>query len=101
MTLRRSSLTLAIIPALTLACASGSIQSVPKTAGVAVAPGGCRPERAFDSAGAPVTAPSPIRCIFPRYPDSMRSAYIGGEVLVRVTIDSAGVPQAKTLDVVE
>lgn len=72
---------------------------VPPEAGQSLPAQSCRPEAAWDMAGNRVAPPEPLRCLFPWYPRSMRTANEQGELRGRIAVDSAGVPQLATLQV--
>lgn len=75
--------------------------TVPQSAGtLAASPTTCRVTGAWDASNQPVVAPAVTRCVLPWYPPRMRSAGQEGEIVFRVAIDSAGVPDVTTLRVV-
>jgi len=64
------------------------------------APATCRITGAWTLAGQPVDAPSVTRCVLPRFPESMRTARQEGEIVWRISVDSAGLPDSSSLRVI-
>ena len=62
-------------------------------------PSTCRVTGAWDLIGQPVEAPTIRRCVLPWYPPIMRETNQEGEIVFRVAIDSAGVPDSSTFRV--
>jgi len=95
---------LGLAPAVLAACAArpgGAESAVPAGAGMVARPAACRVTGAWTPAGAPTAAPAVQRCVLPRYPDALRMAGREGTVVVRLAVDSAGVPDPATVRVTE
>jgi TonB family protein len=84
-----------------VACAVGPrLEAFPRTAGSVAEPAACRVTGAWTLDGQSITPPAVTRCILPRYPGAMRSTGQEGDVLWRITVDSAGVPDSSSLKVI-
>ena len=98
------SVSLFAIYAFASSCATSQSQSpgatVPQSAGTVASPSTCPVTGAWDTRNQPVVAPEVTRCVLPRYPPQMRASGEEGEIVFRVAIDSAGVPDSSTLQVV-
>ncbi|MEO7217726.1 MAG: TonB family protein [Gemmatimonadaceae bacterium] len=55
---------------------------------------------AWDLSGNVTTTPAVKTCVTPHYPPELLAAGQAGEVVVHVVVDSAGVPDSKTIRVV-
>jgi TonB family protein len=83
------------------ACASSRpADAVPQDVGQVVANAAACPVTAAWAAGAAAAIPRVIRCVLPRYPDDLRHGGVEGKVVIRVAVDSAGVPDSTSLQVV-
>src|SRR5690242_10901271 len=74
--------------------------TIPPSAGTSAPLSACLVTGAWDSDNHQVTPPAVIRCVVPEYPRRMRAAGEQGDIVIRVAIDSAGVPDTTTLHVV-
>ena len=61
----------------------------------------CRVAGAWAADGTPAPAPVVSRCVLPRYPEALRAAGREGHVLVRLLVDSAGVPDPDSVRVMQ
>lgn len=103
--LRAHSASMIGIGAFAISCATSQSpapgSTVPRSAGtLAASPSTCHVTGAWDATNQPVVAPAVTRCVLPWYPPQMRSAGEEGQIVFRVAIDSAGIPDATTLQVV-
>ena len=73
---------------------------VPRLAGMVARPSTCRVTGAWDVSGQPIEHPTVTRCVVPWYPPIMRENDQEGEIVIRVAIDSAGVPDSATFRVI-
>lgn len=101
---RAQSAPIIVICTLAIACATSqspaSRSTVPRSAGTLASTSTCRVTGAWDDRNQPVVPPVVTRCVLPWCPPEMRTAGVEGEIVFRVAIDSAGVPDATTLQVV-
>jgi len=74
--------------------------SVPADAGQVVADVTACPVTSAWNGAANAAKPAVTRCVLPRYPDDLRRRGVEGKVVVRVAVDSAGVPDSTSLQVV-
>ncbi len=73
---------------------------VPSAAGIVARTDACRVTGAWTLDGASAPPPTVTRCVLPRYPESRRSAGQQGEIVFRIMVDSAGIPDSASLRVV-
>ena len=74
--------------------------AIPTDTGQVVADVAACPVTAAWTGGASAAIPAISRCVLPRYPDDLRRRGVEGRVVVRVAVDSAGVPDSTSLQVV-
>jgi hypothetical protein len=74
--------------------------TVPRSAGTLAASIACRVTGAWTLDGQAVKAPTVTRCVLPWFPEAMRAAGQEGEIVWRIAVDSAGVPDASSLQIV-
>jgi len=80
--------------------ATSSRDDVPRIAGTLAPPNVCRINGAWTLSGQPINPPAVTRCVLPWYPEAMRNANEEGEIVWRVTVDSAGVTDSASVSVV-
>jgi hypothetical protein len=74
---------------------------LPRAAGtLAASTTTCRVTGAWSMSGEAVPPPTVTRCVLPWYPASMRTANQDGEIVFRIAIDGAGLPDSSSLRVV-
>lgn len=93
---------LVVLAGIGCASAAGVQQTaaVPQSAGTLAASTACRVTGAWTLDGQAVKAPIVTRCVLPWFPEAMRAAGQEGEIVWRVAIDSAGIPESGSLQIV-
>ena len=103
LTIRIVSYTVGLAFMASAACATSSRGSggdtVPRSAGMLAATQACRVTGAWTVDGQRVAPPAVLRCVLPRYPESMRDARQEGEIVWRVTVDSTGLVDSASVRV--